>query len=157
LVVLADHVGQLAVGLVPLVAPVLGYGGVDGPSVALQGAAGVTELVDPIGERVVRPNTGGDYLGPVAVHLVVQADQVGTPPAFGRLEVLVGVLVLAQALHPPGRLLVALASSRRPPRVALELVVKELAMVSAVAAPPGQVAQLVELAPAVSGGGVHAL
>ena len=69
---LADHLGQLAAGLVPLVGPVLGYGGVDGPSVAVQGGAGVAELVGPKGERVVRSYAGGDDRRPVVVELVAR-------------------------------------------------------------------------------------
>ena len=85
----------------------------------------MAELVDPVGERVVRAHAGGDHLRPVAVELVAQADQVGSPPAFGRLEALVGVLLLAEPLHPAGDLLVALPSSGRPSPVALEPVVEE--------------------------------
>ena len=38
-----------------------------------------------VGERIVRDNAGDDHRRPVAVELVVQADQVGSPPTFGQI------------------------------------------------------------------------
>lgn len=80
---LLDHTGELPTDLLPLVGPVLGDGGVDGPPVVGQSGAGVAELVDPVRKRIVCTHAGGDNLGPVMIEMIVQTDQVSSPPALG--------------------------------------------------------------------------
>jgi len=80
---LLDHTGELPTDLLPLVGPVLGDGGVDGPPVVGESGAGVAELVDPVRKRIVRTHAGGDNLGPVMIEMIVQTDQVSSPPALG--------------------------------------------------------------------------
>jgi hypothetical protein len=80
---LLDEIEELPTDLLPLVGPVLGDGGVDGPPVVGQSGAGVAELVDPVRKRIVCTHAGGDNLGPVMIEMIVQTDQVSSPPALG--------------------------------------------------------------------------
>ena len=100
-----EDVGKLAAVLLPIRDSVGGEGGVEPVQVADGGSTGVAQLVDPERQRVVRPDTGGDHIGPMMVKLVAQPGELVAPPALGRLEPFERVLVAA-----------AVGRHGRPPR-----------------------------------------
>ena len=68
-----DQIGQLAAGLLPFFAAVWGDRGVELVDPGGRGGAGVSELVDAEGERVIGADTRCDHLGPVVVELFVES------------------------------------------------------------------------------------
>ena len=99
-----EQVRQLTAELLPFFAAVWGDLGVELVHPGGCGRAGVSELVDAKGKRVIGADTRRDHPSPVVIELIVESADVVSPPPFGPLESLQVVRVSLQGGYPANNL-----------------------------------------------------
>ena len=99
-----EQVRQLTAELLPFFAAVWGDLGVELVHPGGRGSAGVSELVDAKGKRVIGADTRRDHPSPVVIELIVESADVVSPPPFGPLESLQVVRVSQQGCYPASNL-----------------------------------------------------
>ncbi len=152
-----EDLGQLGAGVLRFAAPVGGQGGVELLDAGGGGGAGVAELGDPEGERILGPNAGRHRLGPVVVEPVAKPDQFFLAPTFGRLEALEGYLVAFERLGSRGDAVTCLPGGRRLLAIGRDPLFEVPALFSAPSAQPGERSQIVELPGGTDGKSLHGL
>ncbi len=99
-----EQVRQLTAELLPFFAAVWGDLGVELVHPGGCGRAGVSELVDAKGKRVIGADTRRDHPSPVVIELIVESADVVSPPPLGPLESLQVVRVSPQGGYPANNL-----------------------------------------------------
>jgi hypothetical protein len=150
-----DDCGELGTGLVPLLGPVRGDGGVELAHPGECGGAGVSEFVDAKGESVIDANTGCDHLSPMVVELLVESADVVSPPSLSLLESLEGTLVSLEGSYPGGNVVSSVPSLLGPLTVNSELLLQLAAFMATASAQTSKCAMVFELADRGGGNGVH--
>jgi hypothetical protein len=99
-----EQVRQLTAELHPFFAAVWGDLGVEPLHPGGCGSAGVSELLNAKGNRVIGADTRRDHPSPVVIELIVESADVVSPPPFGPLESLQVVRVSLQGGYPANNL-----------------------------------------------------